>query len=205
MPDMLLLGSHPEVITAGRGGQAENLLNPQVPVIETERGGDVTYHGPGQLIAYPIIKLAPNERDLHAYLRKLEEVQILTLRDFGLWGIRHKGYTGVWVLDQTVESETSEKVIRRPRKIASIGVAVKQWVTYHGIALNIAPRLDRFAQINPCGLAANVMTSMAEQLDRPLESPQALASVRQTFETRFARVFGYQQLPQKSASLLPQG
>ena len=188
MPDMLLIGEHPPVITTGRAAKTENILTPQIPIVEIERGGDATYHGPGQLIAYPIIKLPENERDLHAYLRKLEEVLILTLRDFGLWAIRHEGYTGVWVLDQTATSDTAERIIRRPRKIASIGVAVKQWVTYHGLALNVSTDLTPYTQINPCGLPAEVMTSLVAQA-----GPRAItmAAVKTALAKHFGQVFHY--------------
>ncbi len=162
--DTLLLGEHPPVITLGRNTHTENLLNPSIPVIAIERGGDVTYHGPGQLVAYPIFALPPARRDLHRFLRDLEEAIILTLAQFGLQGTRKAGWTGVWVpapLEEGFDLETQEP---RLLKIASIGVAVRKWVTYHGLALNVNPDLAHFEQINPCGLPSQTMTSMEAQL-----------------------------------------
>ena len=117
------------------------------PLFEIERGGDVTYHGPGQLVGYPIFLLRDDERDLHVYLRNLEESLIRALARFDIAGTRKAGWTGVW-------NAAAE------RKLASIGVAVKRWVTLHGFALNVATDLARFAAINPCGLDAAVMGSM---------------------------------------------
>jgi len=151
--DTLLFVEHPHVITVGRSRDAaQNLVAPgDVEVIEIERGGDVTYHGPGQLVAYPIVLLQEAERDLHRYLRKLEEAMILTLAEHDLRAGRVEGKTGVWV---------------GPRKIASIGIACRRWVTFHGLALNVNTDLDYFFRINPCGFDADVMTSMARELDR---------------------------------------
>lgn len=150
--DTLLLGEHLPVITLGRGSHSENLLNPNIPVLAVERGGDVTYHGPGQLISYPIMMLPEEKRDLHRYLRSLEEVIICTLGRLGLQGERNPGWTGVWV---------REPGTGRLLKIASIGVAVKSWVTYHGLAFNVSTDLTDFRQINPCGLDSTLMTSLA--------------------------------------------
>jgi lipoate-protein ligase B len=166
--DVVLIGQHPHVITLGRGTHAENLLAPGVPVVEIERGGDVTYHGPGQLIAYPILLMPKTHRDLHRYLRLLEEAIIRTVGSFGVTGHRNPGWTGVWV---------TEPATGTPRKIASIGVAVKQWVTYHGIALNVTTDLSYFNQINPCGLESAVMTNL-DQLTDPCPS---METVKQAF------------------------
>jgi lipoyl(octanoyl) transferase len=160
IPDTLLIGEHPPVITLGRGSHRENLLNPTLPVLEIERGGDVTYHGPGQLVAYPIFRLPEGQRDLHRYLRNLEEVLILTLGQFGLMGVRNPEWTGVWVVPGN--SSQTEPTLR---KIASIGVAVRRWVTYHGLALNVSTDLSHFRQMNPCGLESHLMTSMVEVLN----------------------------------------
>ena len=145
--DVLLLCEHPHVITVGRTtGAARNLVAPgDMPVFEIERGGDVTYHGPGQLVGYPILKLEGDERDLHRYLRNLEEAMIRVLARYGISGERNPGFTGVW---------------SGGRKLASIGVAVKRWVTLHGFALNVSTELERFRAINPCGLEAAVMASI---------------------------------------------
>lgn len=174
--DTVLLGEHPPVITLGRNTHAENLLNPLIPVVSIERGGDVTYHGPGQLIAYPIFMLPTKRRDLHRYLRDLEEVIIRTIGEFGLQGVRNPGWTGVWVADKA----TGELL-----KLASIGVAVRKWVTYHGLALNVSPDLSHFAQINPCGLQSHMMTSMQAQLSEPV----AMDAVKSAMLRQFQQIF----------------
>lgn len=153
--DALMLVEHPHVITLGRTrGALAHLIAPgEVEVIEVERGGDVTYHGPGQIVAYPILLLEEGERDLHRFLRNLEEGMIRTLARYGIEGGREQGKTGVWVGGGA-------------RKIASIGIACRKWVTFHGIALNVAPDMNYFARIQPCGFSASVMTSMAAELSR---------------------------------------
>ena len=176
--DTLVLVEHPHVITAGRSAHRENLLATDgIPLFEIERGGDVTYHGPGQLVGYPIFLLRPDERDLHRYLRNLEEALIRAVGRFGLAGDRKAGWTGVWTTGGA-------------RKLASIGVAVKRWVTMHGFALNVSTELGRFAAINPCGLDASVMASVAGELGRPVEMDQMKAAVRDEFAEVFARRFG---------------
>ena len=156
VPDTLLLVEHPHVFTLGRRREAEaNVLMPgDVEVIGIERGGDVTYHGPGQIVGYPIVLLGDGERDLHRYLRNLEEAMIATCGRFGLGCDREPGKTGVWM--------TTAEGARR--KLGSIGIACRKWVTFHGIALNVTSDLSYFRRINPCGFEASVMTSMAEQL-----------------------------------------
>jgi lipoate-protein ligase B len=177
IPDTLILVEHPHVITLGRGTHQENVLAPGgMPVFEIERGGDVTYHGPGQLVGYPIFLLRDTERDLHLYLRNLEEALIRALARFGLDGTRKEGWTGVW--DATAA-----------RKLASIGVAVKRWVTLHGFALNVATDLTRFTAINPCGLEASVMGSMQTALGRDVSFPDVKQAVRDTMGEVFARSF----------------
>jgi len=155
-PDTLLLVEHPHVFTLGRRREAEaNVLMPgDVEVVGIERGGDVTYHGPGQLVAYPIVLLQAGERDLHRYLRNLEEAVIATCARFGLATDREPGKTGVWM--------TTPAGARR--KLCSMGIACRKWVTFHGLALNVTADLAYFQRINPCGFASSVMTSMAEQL-----------------------------------------
>jgi lipoate-protein ligase B len=173
IPDTLILVEHPNVITLGRGSHRENLVAPgDMPMFEIERGGDVTYHGPGQLVGYPIFLLRQPERDLHVYLRNLEEALIQTVEEFGLSAGRRESWTGVW-------NRTAD------RKLASIGVAVKRWVTLHGFALNVATDLSRFAAINPCGLEANVMASMSSLLERPI----SLAEVKPVVERRMGAIF----------------
>ncbi len=165
--DTLLLCQHPDVITVGRRLRAqENILDSRFPLFEVERGGDVTYHGPGQLVGYPILKLRSRpavtmpdgkgtpggslhgERDLHLYLRALEGALIDLCAELGVSAERKPGATGVWFADKT-------------RKLASLGIAVRRWVTFHGFALNVCTDLSRFAAINPCGFRAEVMTSLA--------------------------------------------
>lgn len=158
--DRVLVVEHPHVFTLGRAQKAvANVLAPgEVEVIEIERGGDVTYHGPGQLVAYPILALGDGERDLHRFLRNLEEAVIRTCATFGLATDREPGATGVWCADR----------VGARRKLCSIGIACRRWVTFHGLALNVATDLAYFQRINPCGFASSVMTSMAVELDRPL-------------------------------------
>lgn len=158
--DRLLVVEHPHVFTLGRAQKAvANVLAPgDVEVIEIERGGDVTYHGPGQLVAYPIVALGDGERDLHRFLRNLEEAVIRACATFGLATDREPGATGVWCTDRAGAR----------RKLCSIGIACRRWVTFHGLALNVATDLAYFQRINPCGFASSVMTSMAVELDRPL-------------------------------------
>jgi lipoyl(octanoyl) transferase len=153
--DTLVLVEHPHVFTLGRSRAAlANVVAPgDVEVIDIERGGDVTYHGPGQLVAYPIVLLGDGERDLHRYLRNLEEAVIRTCARFGLVTDREPGKTGVWIGPPD-----------RRRKLCSIGIACRKWVTFHGLALNVTTDLAYFHRINPCGFESAVMTSMSEQL-----------------------------------------
>jgi lipoate-protein ligase B len=175
IPDTLILVEHPHVITLGRGTHKENVLAPgDTPLFEIERGGDVTYHGPGQLVGYPIFLLREPERDLHVYLRNLEEALIRAVGRFGIPGTRKQGWTGVWTPGGA-------------RKLASIGVAVKRWVTLHGFALNISTDLARFAAINPCGLEATIMGSMESVLGRAVSVEEVKAAARDELGAVFAR------------------
>jgi lipoate-protein ligase B len=177
IPDTLVFVEHPHVITLGRGTHKENVLAPgDVPIFEIERGGDVTYHGPGQLVGYPIFLLREPERDLHVYLRNLEETLIRAAARFGISGGRKDGWTGLWTADGA-------------RKLASIGVAVKRWVTLHGFALNVSTDLSRFATINPCGLEATIMGSMESVLARPVGLAEVKAAVRDEAAAVFNRRF----------------
>jgi lipoyl(octanoyl) transferase len=175
LTDILLLVEHPHVYTLGRGGSDANLLAPrEIPVHRTSRGGDVTYHGPGQLIVYPIIDLRSKLRkDVHRYVRNLEQSAILTLAEFGITTARRPPYTGIWIDD---------------RKIAAIGVAVRRAITYHGLALNVNTDLGYFQRIIPCGLAWAEVTSMHKELG----VEQSLGEVRERFLHHFAEIFGYQ-------------
>jgi lipoate-protein ligase B len=165
-PDTLIVVEHPHVFTLGRRREsAHNVLAPgEVEVIEIERGGDVTYHGPGQLVAYPIVLLQDGERDLHAFLRNLEEAVIATCARSGVTADREPGKTGVWMSDPSGAR----------KKLCSMGIACRKWVTFHGLALNVATDLSYFARINPCGFEANVMTSLAAQ--QPAVDPVAVRS-----------------------------
>ena len=172
--DTLLLLEHPPVYTLGRGADARFVLNPgQVPVQRVSRGGQVTFHGPGQLVGYPILALFGRRRDVHAYIRRLEDVLIQTLASYGLPARRREGLTGVWCGED---------------KIASIGVGIRRWVTFHGFALNIDPELSYFDRIVPCGLADVRMTSMARALGRPI----SVQTVKSRLAQIFAATFGYQ-------------
>jgi lipoyl(octanoyl) transferase len=147
--DVLLLLEHPPVVTLGRNSRAAHVLRPAgVDVFEVERGGDVTYHGPGQLVGYPILDLGDYKKDLHWYLRTLEQALIEALGVLAIPAERNPGYTGVWT---------------RGRKIASIGIHVKQWVTWHGFALNVTTDLTEFERIVPCGISDVVMTSVQQE------------------------------------------
>ncbi len=171
--DTILMGEHPSILTVGRGFKAENLLNNTIPVVEIERGGDITYHGPGQLVIYPILKLEGNQKDLHKLLRNLEEWVILVLAEFGVKGFRNDGWTGVWV-KQTKDAA--------PQKIASIGVAVKQWVTFHGIGFNVSTDLSQFTTINPCGLSSDTMVNLNQLLDKPAGVDEVKTAFQKTIK-----------------------
>jgi lipoate-protein ligase B len=186
--DLLLLLEHPPVVTLGRGARdsslpiAPDLLRRRgIEVFEIERGGDVTYHGPGQLVGYPIFDLGQHRRDLHWFLRQIEEALIVTLDRFGISGQRRAGYTGVWTAG---------------RKIASIGIHVRQWVTWHGFALNVTTDLSPFSLIVPCGIPDVVMTSVAKELEaRGQGRTDARADlgreVREAVVEAFVRTFGF--------------
>jgi lipoyl(octanoyl) transferase len=172
--DTLLLLEHPHVFTLGRGASEDGILEvlPGVSVYRVSRGGQATYHGPGQLIGYPIIKLEGQARDVHAYLRSLERVIIGALQDHSVQAQRRAGLTGVWVGE---------------RKIASIGVGIRRWITMHGFAVNVSNDLRFFSSIVPCGISGCPMTSVAAEGGRAaLTEPFSL-----TVSAHFARAFGY--------------
>jgi len=180
--DALVLLEHARVLTLGRNSHAENVLLDEAQlrargfeVFEVGRGGDVTYHGPGQLVGYPILRLDGDERDAHGHLRRIEQVLIDTLADFGIEGFRHPPHTGVWVRDEGVE-----------RKIAAIGVRLSKWVSSHGFALNVNVDLDDFDVIVPCGIRDLGVTSMQRVLGRDV----GLDSVADRVVEHFPRVFG---------------
>jgi lipoate-protein ligase B len=189
--DVLLLMEHPPVVTLGRSSKEKHLVaSPEflqshgVELFEVERGGDVTYHGPGQLVGYPIVDLKRHRQDLHWYLRKLEEVLINTLADYGIPGERNASYTGVWT---------------RGKKIASIGVHARDWVTWHGFALNVTTDLSYFELIVPCGINGVVMTSIARELGAEKVSEQ---DVQERVAAKFAEAFDLTAVVTSRSSLL---
>jgi lipoyl(octanoyl) transferase len=179
IPNTLLLLQHPHVLTIGvKKDGRQHILAPAsvlaergVEVFETGRGGDVTYHGPGQLVGYPIFNLDPDRKDVHKYVRDLEEVMIRVCADYGLAADRVKGMSGAWVGDA---------------KIGAIGVRISRWVTSHGFAFNVTTDLDFFDLIVPCGIADKAVTSLAAQLGRPVP----MAEVEDLFIRHFSAVFG---------------
>ena len=180
VPDQLLLLEHPPTITLGSSSHDSHVLLSEaersrrgIEMYEVGRGGDVTYHGPGQLVGYPILSLAPHRKDLHRYLRDLEEVLILTLEFFDIRAVREDGYTGVWVAEG---------------KLAAIGVRVSSgWISSHGFALNIDPDRDHFSSIVPCGIHDRSVASMVEVLGRPVDMEEVLPPLIQSFEKVFSR------------------
>ena len=182
LPDTLLLLEHPHVITIGvRKGGAANIIAPPerlaalgVEVFETGRGGDVTYHGPGQLVAYPILDLKPDRQDVHRYVRDLEEVMLRVCADFAIAAARVSGLSGAWV---------------GAEKIGAVGVRISRWITSHGIAFNVNTDLDFFKLIVPCGIADRGVTSLATLTGRR----HAQADIENRFERHFRDVFGSAQ------------
>jgi lipoyl(octanoyl) transferase len=176
-PDTLLLLEHDPVFTLGRNARRENVLHPEADlrrrgfdVFETGRGGDVTYHGPGQIVGYPVLELPPGRRDVHRYVRDLEEVMIRTCGSYGVEATRVAGLTGVWVGRE---------------KIGAIGVRIARWVTSHGFAFNAATDLAPFGLIVPCGISGRGVTSLERLLGRPPD----IAAVMDSLAVHFARVF----------------
>ena len=181
--DQLLFLEHPPVITLGRGGKLDNLLAaPEtlqaygVRFFETTRGGDITYHGPGQLVGYPILHLGEGNRDVRKYVTAIEEVLIRTVAHYGITAERVEGKRGIWVGND---------------KIAAIGVRIARWVTSHGWALNVSTDLDHFRLITPCGLHGTGVTSIERQIGRPV----SLAEVREVLAAQFADVFARELVP----------
>jgi lipoyl(octanoyl) transferase len=179
-PDTLLLLEHPHVITLGSSAEPAHVLADGaerarlgIEVFEVGRGGGVTYHGPGQLVAYPILDLKPDRKDLHAYLRDLEEVLIRVAAAYGVEAARRPGLTGVWT---------------RSGKLAAVGVRVSSpWITSHGVALNVSPDLRYFDRIVPCGIAGEGVTSLEREVGRSVALDGAMCAL----EACFAEVFGY--------------
>lgn len=189
IPNTLLLLQHPHVVTIGvkKDGRqhilapAEVLRERGVEMFETGRGGDVTYHGPGQLVGYPIFNLDPDRRDVHKYVRDLEEVMIRVCADYGLTADRVKGMSGTWI--RSTRDARSGQV--SDAKIGAIGVRISRWVTSHGLAFNVTTDLDFFNLIVPCGIADKAVTSLAVQLGQPVP----MAEVEDAFIRHFSAVF----------------
>ncbi|MDV3278511.1 MAG: lipoyl(octanoyl) transferase LipB [Nitrososphaerales archaeon] len=183
VPDTLILLEHPHVVTLGRKTSPAN-LNPQgVPVFTVERGGDATYHGPGQLVGYPIVKL--HDHDVRRHVKVIEKALIASVGRFGIEAGLEEGHPGVWVAG---------------RKLASIGVAVTNWVTYHGFALNVNTDMSYFNLIRPCGLDPSTMTSMEMLLGRRLEFAAVRSAVAKEFSSAAGEAFVRQE-PAKLPSL----
>ena len=182
--DGLILVEHEPVVTLGRRGTDEDVLDKDLPVFRVERGGEATFHGPGQLVGYPILKL-PERLEVKRLVTDLEEVIIRTCADFGIEAGHEGPERGVWV---------------RSRKIASIGLAVQKGVTFHGFAHNVNTDLTFFHRIRPCGHAGSIMTSMAQELRRPADWDETKASVIQHFQ----RVFGVTLRRVTTEDLLPE-
>lgn len=179
----LIFCEHPHVFTLGKSGDEKNLLlNEQqlkqknIAYYKINRGGDITYHGPGQLVAYPIFNLDYFFTDIHKYMRSLEEAVILTLADYGIKGERYKGLTGVW-LDAAHPAKA--------RKICAMGVRTSHWVTMHGLALNVTPDLQYFSLIIPCGISDKAVTSM----EKELKFKPDITEVKQRLKNHIAEVF----------------
>ena len=184
VPDQLLLLEHPPVITLGvktRNDLTHVLETPQslaargVALFETGRGGDVTNHGPGQLVGYPILDLKPDRCDVHRYVRDLEEALIRAVAEFGIAATRIDGLTGIWVGEKGSEA-----------KLAAIGVRISRWVTSHGFALNVTTDLTRFGLIVPCGITDKGVTSMARLLGRDVHMAEVENAVERSFRAVFA-------------------
>ena len=185
IPDTLLLLSHPPVVTLGKGGTIDHLLGSGadlerrgVEFFETDRGGDITFHGPGQIVGYAIVDLAARDRDLHRFLRDLEEVLIRALATFGLAAGRTPGLTGVWIGDA---------------KVAAIGIRVSRWITHHGFALNVTTDLELFNLIVPCGIRDRGVTSMSHLLGRDVALSEPAGRIVEAMGEVFGREpFGHE-------------
>lgn len=181
-PNYLIFTEHPHVFTLGKSGKPEHLLlsekelkEKQARFYKINRGGDITYHGPGQIVGYPILDLDNFFTDIHLYLRTLEEAIILTLADYGISAGRYPGYTGVWIDPDGANA----------RKICAMGVRSSRWVTMHGFAFNVNANLDYFRYIVPCGIDDKAVTSMEQELGKLLD----LEEVKETLRTHIAECF----------------
>jgi lipoyl(octanoyl) transferase len=204
IPDVLLLCEHPHVITLGRSGKISNLRAPEnllrqmgVSFFETNRGGDITYHGPGQLVGYPILNLAEIRRDVAWYVRSLEEAMIRATADFGIASKRVPGRTGVWVdvaAGSAIRGQMEVKEVRDveevedEEKLAAIGVHLSRWVTSHGFAYNVSTELGYFDLIVPCGIAGKRATSLEKLLGGHAEIQEVAARIAAHFSAIFGLV-----------------
>ncbi|MGH9384360.1 MAG: lipoyl(octanoyl) transferase LipB [Vicinamibacterales bacterium] len=187
VPDTLLLLQHPHVVTIGvkKDGRRNIVATPArlaelgVEVFETGRGGDVTYHGPGQLVGYPIIDLSPDRRDVHRYVRDLEEVMIRVCQDYGVVAERIPSWSGAWISGD---------------KIGAVGVRISRWVTSHGFAFNVTTDLDFFRLIVPCGIGDRGVTSLARAIGSLPSMHDVEARVGERFEQVFSRIAPYQSV-----------
>jgi lipoate-protein ligase B len=177
--DILFLLEHPHTYTLGKTADKKNLVSTpnflssnKISVYEIDRGGDITYHGPGQIVGYPIIDLNEWEKDTHKFLRALEEVLINTCADYGIKAERNSKYTGVWINN---------------RKIAAIGIKISRWVTMHGFAFNVNTDLNLFKGIIPCGIPDKDVTSLQKELSRRID----ISSVKKVITENFRKIFGY--------------
>jgi lipoyl(octanoyl) transferase len=186
--EALYLLEHPHVVTRGRNASLSTLLASEellarkgVILVETDRGGDVTYHGPGQLVGYPILRLEEGRRDIRRYVNDVEEVLIRALAELSIEAQRHPRHRGVWV---------------GPRKIASLGIRISRWVTSHGFALNVSTDLSYFSLIVPCGIEGCAMTSIERELGRSVE----MSTVKEIVTRSFSAVFEREVVPARSAA-----
>ncbi|MGD0489420.1 MAG: lipoyl(octanoyl) transferase LipB [Syntrophorhabdales bacterium] len=190
IPDILLLLEHPPTVTIGKSGSLSNVLAPSERLAEMgislffiERGGDVTYHGPGQLVGYPIVDLRKRGKDIYKLVTDLEEVMIRTVRDFSIEAGRDPGHRGVWV---------------KQEELGAIGISVRKWVTMHGFALNVTTDLQHFSLINPCGFTDRQATSMAACISRDV----SMESVRMRLQGHFASVFNVELVTRSKQEVL---
>ena len=181
-PNYLIFCEHPHVYTLGKSGKPENLLLDEIGLTEKQatyykinRGGDITYHGPGQIVGYPILDLDNFFTDIHLYLRTLEEAVILTLSDYGIDAGRYSGFTGVWI------DADNDKA----RKICALGVRCSRWVTMHGFAFNVNTNLDYFKNIVPCGIDDKDVTSMQRELGREVDMEEVKDRLKNHISTLF--------------------
>jgi lipoyl(octanoyl) transferase len=174
IPDTLLLVEHPPVITVGVQGDEGEAMPPGIPVVHVERGGKVTYHGPGQLVGYPLVDLEARGRDVRRFVRDVEEIVLRSVDEFGIRAQRVAGRRGVWV--------------DGARKIASVGIAIEEWTTFHGFALNVNNDLAPFRSFHPCGFDGAVMTSMAQETGRDLRVEMLKDPVIRAFRVVFGGV-----------------